>query len=221
MAARASSIRVMSNCAWVSAMTSFPVKTVCNARPSCPPAPTINTFIPIPLQSGRRGEHGTNGNNGTDGRSRDFSVCSVISVRSVFSTIFKPGQNVHQLSQRLRHDVFLRQDRRVNLFEGPVDLQVGVIPLHADLALRVVKVGAFVLNLRDLGGHAKAVSESGRYVDLPEVVSRQPNADPLPEVGRAAADVDRDVVDLPFDDANQFALRAPNLRVKPTNRTAL
>src|SRR5262249_60434067 len=103
----------------------------------------------------------------------------------------------------------------MDLFERPIDLQVGVVPLNADLALRVVKIGAFVYDLRDLAGHAEAVSESGRDVNLPEVFSRQPDADPLPEVGRAAPNVDRHVVGLALDHANQLALRAPDLRGQP------
>src|SRR5262245_14379504 len=38
---------------------------------------------------------------------------------------------------------------------------------------------------------------------------------------RAAPDVDRHVVDLTLDHANQFALRSPNLRVQPAYRAAL
>src|SRR5262245_41032177 len=37
----------------------------------------------------------------------------------------------------------------------------------------------------------------------------------------AATDVDRHVEDLAFDHADQFALRAPNLRVKATDRAPL
>src|SRR5262245_38600683 len=109
----------------------------------------------------------------------------------------------------------------MNLFERPVDLQVGIVPLHADLALRIVKIGAFVLDLGDVAGHAKAVSESRRDVDLPKVFSRQPDADPLSEMRRAASNINRNVVDLAFDHPNQFTLRPPDLRVQPADRAAL
>src|SRR5215475_5651373 len=138
-----------------------------------------------------------------------------------YSFIFKPRQDVHQLPQRFRRHIFLRQDRGVNLFERPIDLQVRVVPLNADLALRVVKIVAFVYDLRDLTGHAESVREPGRDVNLSEVFSRQPDADPLPEVWRAAPNVDRHVVDLALDHANQFGLRSTNLRVQPAYRVAL
>src|SRR5262245_47749093 len=109
----------------------------------------------------------------------------------------------------------------MDLFKRPVDLQVGVIPLNADLALLVIKIAAFVHDLRDLAGHAEPMSESGRDVNLPEVFSRQPDADPLPEMRRTAPNVDRHVVDLALDHVDQFALRSPNLRVQPADRAAL
>src|SRR5262245_5478265 len=109
----------------------------------------------------------------------------------------------------------------MNLVERPVDLQVGIVPLHTDLALRVIKIGALVLDLSDLTGHRKAVNESGRDVDLPKVFGRQPDADPLPEMRGAAPNIYRDVENLAFDYANQFALREPNLSVQPADRAAL
>src|SRR5262249_23627593 len=51
-----------------------------------------------------------------------------------YSFLFKPRQDVHQLPQRFRRNIFLRQDRGMDLFERPIDLQVGVVPHHADLA---------------------------------------------------------------------------------------
>src|SRR5262245_28523095 len=121
-------------------MTSCPVKTVCSARPSCPPAPAINTFIRLPLAT----EWGVGSG---DQVSNFFAPHSPFPTPD-FSCLFKPWQNVHQLPQWFRHDIFLRQDRRMDLVERPIDLQVGVVPLHADLALRVVKISAFVHDLR-------------------------------------------------------------------------
>src|SRR5262245_43360603 len=205
-ASRVSLNRVTSNSACVSAMISCPAKIVCNARPSCPPAPAISIFIRLFLN-------------------REWGVGSGSRILSPLPTphlfLFKPRQDVHQLPQRFRRHIFLRQDRRVNLFERPIDLQVGVVPLHADLALRVVKIVAFVYDLRGLAGDAEAVSEPRRDVNLAEVFSRQPDADPLPEVWRAAPNVDRHVVDLALDHANQFALRPAKLRVQPAYRASL
>src|SRR5262245_18018339 len=165
-ASRVSFNRVTSNRACVSAMISCPAKTVCNARPSCPPAPVISIFIRLPPEHGEWGV-----GSGEWGINLLFPT-----PRSPFPTpllpLFKPRQNVHQLPQRFRRHIFLRQDRRMDLFERPIDLQVGVVPLHADLALRVVKIVAFVHDLRDFTGHAEAVSEPGRDVNLAEVFSR-------------------------------------------------
>src|SRR5262245_8356223 len=109
----------------------------------------------------------------------------------------------------------------MNLFERPVDLQIRIVPLHADLALRIIKIGTFVFDLSDLAGHTKTVSESRRDEDLPEVFGRQPDADPLPEMRRTASNINCNVVDLAFDHPNQFALRAPNLGVQPADRSPL
>ncbi len=109
----------------------------------------------------------------------------------------------------------------MNLFERPVDLKIGIVPLHADLALRIVKIRALVFDLSDLARHTKTMSEFRRNVNLPEIFSRQPDADPLPEMLRAAANIDRNIIDFAFDHPNQFPLRAPDLRMQASYSAAL
>ena len=44
--------------------------------------------------------------------------------------------------------------------DAPRQVEVRIVPGHADLRLRVVAIGAFVLHLRDLAGHDEAVEEA-------------------------------------------------------------
>ena len=84
----------------------------------------------------------------------------------------------------------------------------------------IVKIRALVFDLRDRAEDAEAVREPGRHVALPEVVGRERDANPSAERRRAAADVDGDVEDLALDDADQLALRPPDLQMQAAQRAA-
>src|SRR6185295_1259542 len=104
------------------------------------------------------------------------------------------------------------------LADRPGDRQPRIVPGDPDLARRVVKIGAFVLDLGDRADDAEAVGEPGRYVALPEVFRRERDRDPPPEHRGAAPDVHGNVVHLALDDANQLALRPADLQVQPAER---
>src|SRR5436189_146919 len=68
--------------------------------------------------------------------------------------------------------------------------------------------------------HAEPVGEPGGNVALPEILGRERHRHPSSERGRAAAHVDGNVVDLPFDDANQLGLLAIELQMQTAQRAA-
>src|SRR5579859_5724712 len=100
----------------------------------------------------------------------------------------------------------------------PDDADGGIVPRDADLAFRIVERRALVLDLRDRARDAEAVCEAFGDVALQEVAGRERHAHPAAERRRADANVHRDVEDLAFDHAYEFALRLADLQVKSTQR---
>src|SRR6185295_9810777 len=98
--------------------------------------------------------------------------------------------------------VTIRENR---IRHRPGDADGRVVPRDADLAGRVVDVGALVFDLRDVADDGEAVREAFGNVDLLEVLRRHADADPFAERRRAAPDVDGDVENLALDDAKELA----------------
>src|SRR6266850_5520798 len=93
-----------------------------------------------------------------------------------------------------------------------------VIPGNADLAGRVVQIGALVFDLRDGTDHAESVRKARRDKDLFEIRRRQADTVPASKGRRPAPDVDGDVEDLAFDDSDELPLRPPKLQVQAAKR---
>src|SRR5437773_652038 len=96
----------------------------------------------------------------------------------------------------------------------PRNADRGIVPRDADLARRVVQVGALVFDLCDGADDTESVGKSRRDEALLEIRCGQTDADPATERRRAAADVDGDVEDLSLDDPDQLSLWPPKLQVQ-------
>src|SRR5262249_55163377 len=81
--------------------------------------------------------------------------------RTTLSLELQIWQAVVLLRQRRVAGVARRQDR---LAYGPHDRQHRIVPRDADLARRVVQIGALVLDLRNRADDAEAVREAWRDV---------------------------------------------------------
>ena len=106
------------------------------------------------------------------------------------------------------------------LFQRPLDADVRVVPADGQFVLRRVELGALVVEQRGFAEHRKAVREPGRDIELPLVLAREHQAVPLPEGGRAAPDVHRDVEHLALQHLEQLALRLRVLEMQPPQDAA-
>jgi len=103
-------------------------------------------------------------------------------------------------------------------FEGPGDVEGGVVPKDAAFSGRVVEIGGFVEDLGGVGEDEKPVREAFGDPEELEVVVRgfgfEVEASPFAEVGRVATEIDGDVPDVAGEDADEFALGAAELIVQ-------
>jgi hypothetical protein len=102
-------------------------------------------------------------------------------------------------------------------FEGPGDVEGGVVPEDGAFAGGVVEVGGLIKNFGGVGEDEEAVGETLRDPQKLEIVVHrlgfQVKAGPLAEVRGVAAEVDRDVPDVAREDADEFALGLAELIV--------
>jgi len=103
-------------------------------------------------------------------------------------------------------------------FEGPGDVEGGVVPKDAAFSGRVVEIGGFVEDLGGVGEDEKPVREAFGDPEELEVVVRgfgfEVEASPFAEVGRVATEIDGDVPDVAGEDADEFALWLAELVVE-------
>lgn len=85
------------------------------------------------------------------------------------------------LRERQSRAVLVRDQELDSIFNRPLYAELGVVPRKRPLVLRRVEVRALVLKLRDLGEHIEAMGKSGRYPQLPLVLSCQLETHPLLE----------------------------------------
>ena len=103
---------------------------------------------------------------------------------------------------------------------GPLDADLRIVPDNADFVLRMVEIGALVLDLGLLADHAEAVQKAWRYVELAKTFGRQDGAHPASKGLRTLPDVDGDIEDLALYRTDEFALWVVSLGVK-TAQSAL
>jgi hypothetical protein len=93
-----------------------------------------------------------------------------------------------------------RRGDAVEGFEGPGDVQGGIVPEDGTFASGMVEVGGFVKDFCGVGEHEEAVGETLRDPQELEIVVHrlgfQVKAGPLAEVRGVAAEVDSDVPDV-------------------------
>src|SRR5215510_13829665 len=111
-----------------------------------------------------------------------------------------------------------RQDRTV---DPPDNRDLGVVPGNPSLELRIVEVAALVQELGRLRQNQKAMSEAGRDVDLPAVLSREHRPLVTTKSSRAPAYVQNYVEHFALNDAATRSLRMSNLIVQSPEHTFL
>jgi hypothetical protein len=108
-------------------------------------------------------------------------------------------------------------------FEGPRNVEGGVIPEDGAFALRIVEVSGLVENLGGLGENQKTMGKPFRNPKRLEVSGFcegfEVKPGPFAEVRRVGAEVDRDVPDVPRDNANEFPLGLTKLIVEPAENS--
>lgn len=98
----------------------------------------------------------------------------------------------HALLERRRLHILIRQDHRLN---RPLDANLRIIPADVAVALGRVVVVRLVLHLDVVRQRDEAMRKAARDEELLLVLSRELHADPLAELRRALADVDRHIKD--------------------------
>jgi hypothetical protein len=108
-------------------------------------------------------------------------------------------------------------------FEGPGDVEGGVVPEDGAFAGGVVEVGGLIKNFGGVGEYEEAVGEAFRDPEELEVVVRglgfEVEAGPPAEVRGVAAEVDSDVPYVAREDADELALGLAKLVVKAAKNT--
>jgi hypothetical protein len=104
-------------------------------------------------------------------------------------------------------------------FEGPGDVEGGVVPENGAFAGWMVEVRGFVEDFGGVGEDEEAVGKAfGDPEELEIVVWRlgfQMESGPFSEVRGVAAKIDGDVPDVTGEDANEFALGPGELVMQP------
>jgi hypothetical protein len=104
-------------------------------------------------------------------------------------------------------------------FDGPGDVEGGVVPEDGAFAGGVVEIGGLVEYLGGVREDEEAVGEAfGNPEELKIVfggLGFEMKSGPFPEVGGVAAEVDGDVPDMAGEDADEFPLGLAELVVEP------
>jgi hypothetical protein len=108
-------------------------------------------------------------------------------------------------------------------FEGPCNVEGGVVPEDGTFAGGMIEVGGFVKDFCGVGENEEAVGKAFRDPQELEVVvcglSFEVEARPFSEVGRVATEVDSDIPDVARKDADKFALGFAKLIVQAAEYT--
>jgi len=96
----------------------------------------------------------------------------------------------HEICKRLAQQVLLRRDWILHL---PVDIQVFVVEQDAAFGGFVVEVGALVGEDGVVLQGGESVCETGRQVELAEIIGGEQRGDVLPVGGAALTDVNREI----------------------------
>lgn len=98
----------------------------------------------------------------------------------------------HALLERRRLHILIRQDHRLN---RPLDANLGVVPANVAVTLRRIVVVRLVLHLDVVCQRDEAMREAAWDEELLLVLRRELHANPLAELRRALADIDRYIKD--------------------------
>ena len=133
--------------------------------------------------------------------------------------IHKIQRRRHALLERRRLRVLVRQDHRL---KRPHDVDIRVIPADVAVALRRVVVVRLVLHLDIVRQRDEAMRKAARDEELLLVLRRQLHADPLAELRRALADIDRHIKDRAARRTQELRLtHRVELIVQPAQRPLL
>jgi hypothetical protein len=117
----------------------------------------------------------------------------------------------------------LGADRRwcaIERFEGPSDVEDGVVPEDRAFSGGVVEIGGLVEDFGGVGEDEEAMGEAFGDPEKLEVVAGglgfEVEARPFAEVWGVAAEIDGDVPDMAGEDADEFALGLAELVVQAT-----
>jgi len=78
---------------------------------------------------------------------------------------------------------------------GPIDADIPVIPAKPAIIVRVESLTDLVMQVCVVRQHTESVCKSVRHVYLPDAFIAQCSAEPAPERGRVAPDIDYDIED--------------------------
>ena len=108
--------------------------------------------------------------------------------------------------------------------ERPGDREFRIVPEDGTLAGRVVATSRFVEDLSGLGKDEEPVSEAFGNPEKFEfalvIAGLEVEGGPAAEIGRITAEIYGDVPDMAGENADEFALRMPELVVKAAENTA-
>ena len=106
----------------------------------------------------------------------------------------------------------------VENFEGPGDVEGGIVPEDGAFTSGIVEIGGLVEDFGRVGQDEEAMGEAfGDPKELEVVVGRlgfEVESGPFAEVGGVAAEVDGDIPDMAGEDADEFALGLAELVVQ-------
>ena len=135
-----------------------------------------------------------------------------------------PGRQI-RLGKEFSEGVFGADGREktVERFEGPGDVEGGVVSKDGAFTGRVVEVSGFVEDFGGVGENEETVGEAFGDPEELEVVVRglgfEVKAGPFAEVGGVATEVDGDVPDVAREDADELALGFAELIVQAAKDT--
>ena len=108
--------------------------------------------------------------------------------------------------------------RSIERFEGPRNVEGGIVPEDRTLTCGVVEIGSLIEDLSCVGEDEKAVGKAfGDPYELEfvcEGLGFEVESGPFAEVGRVAAEVDGDIPDVTGEDTDELALGMAELVVQ-------
>lgn len=116
--------------------------------------------------------------------------------------------------------VFLREQRtHVRGDCLPVDAESRVIPHKAALAVRVIKIGAFIRENSLVRKHEKSVRKALGNIKHILALTVKNHAEISAERSGAIAQIHGDIINRAREHSHKFSLRMPRLKMKPAEHS--